>query len=211
VTVVSRVVVRRGATFALAALLLAACGTGSDETAGGRATAPAELPRSSAPRVLPTTAPPVYEPLPIPIVIPLDSYANEPVVEYGSIHIPKIGLDHKLYHGVTLHNIDLGPSHWPGTATPGQRGNAVIAGHRVTHSRPFLRVEELVAGDEVVFRVDGTRSTYRVTDSFVVAPQDTWIADQSKASTATLYACHPPGSETQRYVVQLALVSTGAA
>ncbi len=202
-------IARHGATFALAALLLAACGTTSDEPAGGRVTAPPQMPRPSAAQVPPTTALPVYEPLPIPIVIPLDSYANEPVVEYGSIQIPKIGLEHTLYHGVTLHNIDLGPSHWPGTATPGQRGNAVIAGHRVTHTRPFLRIEELVAGDEVIFRVDGARSTYRVTDSFVVAPQDTWIADQSTASTATLYACHPPGSEAERYVVQLALVATG--
>lgn len=194
----------------MAALLLGACGSGSGDDAGGRVTAPPELPRPPATQGPPPTAPAVYEPLPIPIVIPLDSYANEPVVEYGSISIPKIGLDHTLYHGVTLHNIDLGPSHWPGTATPGQRGNAVIAGHRVTHSRPFLRIEELVAGDEVIFRVDGTRSTYQVTNSFVVAPEDTWIADQSTASTATLYACHPPGSEAQRYVVQLALVSTSA-
>ena len=33
---------------------------------------------------------------------------------------------------------------WPGSAVPGQLGNAVFAGHRVTHTHPFLRINELV-------------------------------------------------------------------
>jgi sortase A len=139
--------------------------------------------------------------------MPLDSYADEPVVEYGSIEIPKIGLVHPLFEGVTLHNIDNGPSHWPGTATPGQRGNAVFAGHRVTNSQPFRRIDELVPGDEVIFRVKGVRSTYRVTGSLVVDADATWIATQTREATATLYACHPLGSTAQRYVVRLELVT----
>jgi sortase A len=147
--------------------------------------------------------------LPEPIGIPFDSYAPEPVVVYGSIEIPKIGLVHQTYEGVTLNNIDNGPSHWPGTAIPGQPGNAVFAGHRVTHDHPFRRIEELTPGDLVIFHVGGVRSTYRVTNSLVVQPDDTWIADQTQQRTATLYACHPPGSAVNRYVVQMALVSTG--
>ncbi|HEX2023367.1 MAG TPA: class E sortase [Acidimicrobiales bacterium] len=145
--------------------------------------------------------------LPRPVRIPDDPYAPEPVTEIGSIEIPRIGLVHPLFSGVTLHNVDRGPSHWPGSAMPGQRGNAVVAGHRATHSRPFSRIHELRAGDLVVFSVAGARSTYRVTDSLVVRPADTWIADQTEATTATLYACHPPGSETHRYVVRLELAT----
>jgi sortase A len=148
------------------------------------------------------------EPLPIPIAMPLDGDADEAVVPYGSIEIPKIGLAHPLFEGVTLNNIDEGPSHWPGTGTPGRRGNAVFAGHRVTHSHPFLRVDELAAGDQVIFHVAGVRSTYRVTETLVVQPEDTWIAEQTAESTATLYACHPPGSATNRIVVKMTLVST---
>lgn len=147
--------------------------------------------------------------LPEPIAIPADSYAPEPVVEYGSIEIPKIGLVHQLYEGVTLNNIDKGPSHWPGTAIPGHPGNAVFAGHRVTHDHPFLRIDELAPGDQVIFHIFGVRSVYRVTNSMVVLPEDTWIANQTQQPTATLYACHPPGSAENRYVVQMALVSTG--
>ncbi len=65
-----------------------------------------------------------------PISIPKDSYAPESIVELGTIEIPKIGLYHRTMQGVTLRNIDHGPSHWPGTALPGEPGNTVFAGHR---------------------------------------------------------------------------------
>ena len=38
---------------------------------------------------------------------------------------------------ITQESIDLGPSHWPGTAAPGGYGNVVIGGHRTLHTAPF--------------------------------------------------------------------------
>ena len=145
--------------------------------------------------------------VPAPIRIPDDPYAPEPVVEIGSIEIPRIGLSTRLFQGVTMHNIDRGPSLWTGSARPGQPGNAVVAGHRVSHGRPFRRIDELERGDAVSFTVDGTRTTYRVTGTRIVEPEDTWIANQTPAVTATLYACHPPGSVAYRYVVDLELAT----
>lgn len=166
-------------------------------------------PATSAPVLQSPLAPTTTIVRHIPVAIPDDSYADEPIVRYGSIEIPKIGLVHQLFEGVTLNNIDQGPSHWPGTAAPGEAGNAVFAGHRVTHDHPFRRLDELDPGDQVVFRVAGVRSTYRVTGTLIVGPDDTWIADQTAQPTATLYACHPPGSAAQRIVVKMALVSSG--
>jgi sortase A len=153
----------------------------------------------------PTQAPPGPR-LPEPVAIPRDPYAPERVVELGTIEIPAIGLTHRLFEGVTLNNIDRGPSLWTGSALPGQMGNTVVAGHRVTESQPFRRIDELVAGDTVIFTVGGTRSTYRVTGHLVVTPADSWIADQTTGYTATLYACHPLGSTAERYVVRLEMV-----
>lgn len=203
------VVVAAGIVFAVNACVAVRTGPATKVVVDAPLTAPPQLPLPSAAPAAPQPAPPttVVEPLPFPIAIPDDSYADEPVVEYGSIEIPKIGLSHATYEGVTLHNIDEGPSHWPGTAHPGQRGNAVFAGHRVTHSHPFRRVDELEPGDEVIFKANGVRSVYRVTATMVVWPDATWIADQTSEPTATLYACHPPGSAAQRYVVQMALAS----
>ncbi len=153
------------------------------------------------------TRPPPGPPLPEPVVIPADSYAPEPVTEIGSIEIPSIGLRHRAFQGVTLHNIDRGPSHWTGSALPGQVGNTVFAGHRATHSQPFFRIDALDPGDEVIFTLGGKRSTYRVTGHLVVDPSASWIADQTSAYTGTLYACHPIGSTAERYVVRLEMVT----
>ena len=145
--------------------------------------------------------------LPTPVRPPDNERAAEPVQEIGTIEIPKIGLSHRIFHGITMHNIDLGPSHWPGTALPGEVGNAVFAGHRVTKTRPFRNIDQLVEGDLVHFTVNGMRSTYTVTGHKVVTPKALDIVTQTPTPTATLFACHPPGSARYRYVVTLALVS----
>jgi sortase A len=142
-----------------------------------------------------------------PVAPPRSSYAPEPVQEIGTIEIPKIGLVHPVFHGITLRNIDHGPSHWPGTAMPGEVGNTVFAGHRVTHSHPFRNIDQLVAGDDVFFTVAGVRTHYVVTGHEVVAPSALRIVEPTPTPTGTLFACHPPGSARQRYVVRLALVA----
>lgn len=143
-----------------------------------------------------------------PVDVPNDPYAPEPVVKVGTIQIPKLGLVSDIYQGVTLRNIDLGPSHWPGTALPGLPGNAVFAGHRVTHTHPFRDIDQLVPGDKVIFTVAGVVSTYVVTGHEVVDPSDMAIVNQTAAATATLFACHPPHYATYRYVVHLVLSTT---
>jgi sortase A len=144
-----------------------------------------------------------------PVDVPDDPYANEPIRQIGTIEIPKIGLNHVIYHGITLRNIDLGPSHWPGTALPGESGNTVFAGHRVTHTHPFRNIDKLVNGDQVIFTVNGVRSVYAVTGHEVVTPKAVHIANPTATPTGTLFACHPPGSARYRYVVYLALLAGG--
>lgn len=140
-----------------------------------------------------------------PVTVPREPYAPEPIRQIGSIEIPKIGLTHTVWEGVTLRNIDNGPSHWPGTAMPGEAGNAVFAGHRVTHSKPFRNIDKLVEGDEVIFTIGDRRSVYRVVGHEIVTPKELRIVNQTAEPTATLFACHPPGSAKYRYVVHLVL------
>lgn len=174
---------------------------------------PAAAPTTAAPTTVPEAPAVLPAEAPAPKQPPADGRLRDggPVVQIGTIEIPKIGLVHAIYEGNTLTQIDHGPSHWPGTAMPGQRGNAVFAGHRVTHSRPFRHIDRLVPGDLVFFTVGGARSTYRVSDHQVVTPKDTWIINPTAAATATLFACHPPGSARYRYVVRLELLPAGTA
>ncbi|HZI38438.1 MAG TPA: class E sortase [Acidimicrobiia bacterium] len=175
-----------------------------DEPARAVEDDPVALARQVAPSTTTTTGP---APAASPVVPPRDAYAPEPVQEIGTIEIPKIGLRHKVFHGITLRNIDQGPSHWPGTAMPGENGNTVFMGHRVTHSHPFRRIHELAPGDEVIFTITGIRTVYAVTDSLVVTPKQLEITLPTATPTGTLFACHPPGSARQRYVVRLALLA----
>jgi sortase A len=174
------------------------------------ATLPAEELRAVVADRITTTTTTVATTVPTskPVDPPANAYADEPHIVIGTIEIPKLGLSVPLNQGISLKTIDRGPSHWPGTSLPGQAGNTVIAGHRVTHSKPFRHINTLVAGDEIIFTVDGVRSVYAVTDHEVVTPDATWIVSQTSDSRATLFACHPPGSARYRYVVRAALVTT---
>jgi sortase A len=155
-----------------------------------------------------TTVSAAAAPRTTPIAPPADPHAAVPVVKIGEIQIPKIGLVHPLFEGVTLTVIDKGPGHWPGSAVPGQLGNAVFAGHRVTHTHPFLRINELVPGDEIIFKMANGTSTYKVTGHKIVTPKDVHIVDPTPDATLTLFACHPPHQAIQRYVVLAAFVSS---
>jgi sortase A len=153
-----------------------------------------------------TTAPVVSR----PIDPPLNPRAKEPIVKIGEIHIPKIGLVHPVYEGVTLTVIDHGPGHWPGSAVPGQLGNAVFAGHRVTHSHPFRRIHEMAPGDDIIFKMQNGTFTYKMTGHQVVTPKDVHIVNPTTDATVTLFACHPPGSARQRYVIRGTFVGASA-
>jgi sortase A len=174
-------------------------------------TAPSTIAPTStvATTVAPTTAAPTTETLvsqpTAPIAPPPDPHAAEPQIQLGRIAIPKLGVDEPLYEGIRLTTLDLGPGHWPGTAMPGEVGNAVIAGHRTSHSAPFRYLDQLVPGDTIEFTTTAGVTTYEVTETMIVQPDAVWIVDPTPTATATLFACHPPGSVSQRIVVKLDL------
>lgn len=160
-----------------------------------------------------TTAP---EPEVVPVELrqpenpPAEAYAAEPHVVIGRIEIPRLGIDVALNQGISLTSIDRGPSHWPGTALPGEVGNTVVAGHRVTNTRPFRNIHELVVGDEMILTGEQGRFVYRVNATDVVTPDAMYIVNQTPEPTATIFACHPPGSARYRYVVTFDLVGPPA-
>lgn len=153
-----------------------------------------------------TTPASTLPPLPQPLDSPTNPNAKVPVNQIGSIEIPKLNMTQNVYEGVELTVLNVGPGHWPGTAMPGGYGNTVIAGHRVTHSKPFRNVDKLVAGDDIFVSTSQGRFNYKVKSVEIVYPKDIWIVDQTPGFQLTLFACHPPGSATQRIVVHGDLV-----
>ena len=217
-------------TVALASVALAGCG-GSDEPSVDAApevaaTAPpaTDAPTTSIARASSTTSTSTSTStttststststttttivLPQPVAPPLDEYGVEPVIEVGWIEIPAIDVVMTMYEGIRLTTLDYGPGHWPGSAMPGQIGNTVIAGHRTSKHKVFRNLDQLVPGDEIIFDgVDG-RHVYHVTGTEILGPEAMWIVDQTPAFTATLFACHPPGSTRERIVVHAELAT----
>ena len=210
---------------ALVGLLgLAACGTSADTNVAAptdtAAPATSAAPTTTVAVTLPVTDAPTTTAVPVTIATtttaaplpqpapPPDPNGSDPAMELGSIQIPRIGVDRPLWEGVTLKTLNRGPGHWPGTAMPGQVGNVVIGGHRVSHDKPFRNIDQLVAGDQIVMNFNGVANTYIVTGAQVVTPNDTWVINQTPEHTATLFACHPPGSTKFRYVVFAKLAGT---
>lgn len=146
----------------------------------------------------PTLAP--GESLPVPENIPPEDTV-EPEVVIGAIHIPKIAVLQTIYRGVTLPTLDKGVGWWPGTALPGNVGNVVLGGHRVSKKKPFRNLDQLQPGDEIYLSTEQGDYVYLVDRVFIVNPTDVWIIDQTNEATLTLFACHPPGSTRERIVV----------
>src|SRR5262249_38736964 len=145
--------------------------------------------------------------LPVPEAPPNDPYAPTPIVQIGTVEIPKIGLVHPVFEGITLTVIDHGPGHWPGSALPCQTGNAVFPGHRVTHSHPFLNLDQIAVGDKIIFHMRNYDCVYAATGTQIVVPTDLWVTDQTQQKTVTLIACHPKHSAAQRIVVKGKLIA----
>jgi len=169
------------------------------------ATVPVTVPRTTTTHPTPTTV--ALSKLPHPDPPPGDPYAATPIVQIGTIQIPKIGLVHPVFEGITLTVIDHGPGHWPGSAMPCQAGNTVFPGHRVTHTHPFLDLDLLSPGDQIVFHMPGRDCVYKVTGTQIVVPSALYVTDPTSTPTVTLIACNPKHSAAQRIVVKGSLVA----
>jgi sortase A len=161
-------------------------------------------------------------PLPVPVPPPADN-DPEPQQYFGRIEIPAIDVDSPFLEGIRLSTLDYGPGHWPCTAMPGDLGNVVVAGHRTSHNADFRRLDELQPGDEVIFDMDDSEGiptatvadpdavsgvyVYHVASVEIVPPDAMWIVSQGYRHEATLFACHPPGSVSERIVAHLDLYS----
>lgn len=109
---------------------------------------------------------------------------------------------------------DYAAIHLKGTGFPWQEeANVYLAGHRLGYPNTesflaFWDLDELQNGDEVfVEDADGTEYNYRVFDSFIVNPDDTWAIDPIPGKNIlTLQTCTLP-DYSQRLIVQAELVS----
>lgn len=119
----------------------------------------------------------------------------------GLIEIPRLDTSAIVEEGVSTLTLWKAVGHLPGTALPGQPGNAVLAGHRDTY---FSGLGDLKAGDLLNYKSPAATYSYRVESTRIVEPDDDSVLRNSKDATLTLITCYPfhyIGSAPQRYVV----------
>ncbi len=117
------------------------------------------------------------------------------------INIPKIGLDEVVVEGVGVEELKKGVGHYPDTKMPGETGNAAFAGHRTTYGHPFLRLDELVNGDEITITTKAGTFRYLVMEKKVVTPETIEVLDNTPDTRLTLTTCHPKYSAAERLIV----------
>lgn len=108
--------------------------------------------------------------------------------------------------GVRLVDLKRGVGHYPGTALPGQYGNASLAGHRTTYGAPFENLDRLKPGDPILIdTADGGHFEYVVDSQEIIRPDNVGVLsqpDDPKAALLTLTTCHPKHSTKRRLVVR---------
>lgn len=133
--------------------------------------------------------------------------ASDVGTELGVLTVEKLGLSAVVFEGVDGDTLKKGPGHMPGTAVPGQPGNAVISGHRTTYGRPFFDFDQLKPGDRIELETAIGVTVYEVRSTEIVEPTDVWVTEDRAGGWLTLTTCHPKFSARQRLIVFAEMVS----
>jgi sortase A len=115
-----------------------------------------------------------------------------------------------VYDSASQWALDNGVSHIPETSFPWSgtpQRNVYLAGHKLgwpgTDSHlVFYNLEDLGSGDEILLKNhQGHKYTYRVSETFVADPRDSWVMGQVRGrDMVTLQTCTGPGFEKRLIV-----------
>ena len=124
----------------------------------------------------------------------------------GRIEVPRLRLSALAREGVDVRTLRGSAGHVPGTALPGEPGNAAFAAHRDTFFRPLAGIRK---DDTVLVTTPDGVHRYRVFATRIVAPSDVSVLRSGQRSQLTLVTCYPfdyVGSAPQRFIVQAELI-----
>lgn len=158
---------------------------------------------------------PSYNVSATPIIV--DPNNSGPVGPEAKIIIPKINVEAPVVYDVesieekaVQEGLERGVVHYSTTPNPGEKGNAVIFGHSSSnilnkgkYKFAFLLLKSLETDDTFIIQKDGKRYVYKVYKKFVTNPQDlSVLAPTEREATMTLITCDPPGTSTNRLIIQ---------
>jgi sortase A len=120
------------------------------------------------------------------------------------LEAPEWALSFIVLEGATGNALAFAPGRLSGSARPGTPGHVVVAGHRDTH---FAFLENIAIGERLLLEAsDGTRRSYRVTETMIRDRQETDLIQPTASPTLTLITCWPFNAVTPggplRFVVR---------
>jgi sortase A len=145
------------------------------------------------------TAPPAPPAEPSKPALPLTMPLGEPI---GTLRVPRLGLSAVVAEGDDKPVLDNAAGHLPDTALPWNDGNAAVAAHRDGLFRPL---KDIKVGDTLHFDTVHGDFEYKVTERYVVEPDDIWVLNPTLGPTLTLISCYPfnfIGNAPKRFIVK---------
>lgn len=112
------------------------------------------------------------------------------------LKIPKIGVNESINNK----SIDYGIYYEPKSYLPG-KGTTILFGHRTLHGSPFLKLDQLQAGDKIYVEWPTIGNvSYSVLNSTVVDASYQMSVEQG--NNLFLITCYPLGSDAQRLIIR---------
>lgn len=134
------------------------------------------------------------------------------------VYAPRLGDEWTapVLPGVEAESLNrAGLGHYSSTQLPGEPGNFALAGHRQTYGAILWDQDTFVVGDPIYIQSSDGWYTYRVTETYVVSPDQSEVLapvpgspgeDPEDASVLTLTTCHPPYTTLDRMITHAELV-----
>lgn len=177
---------------------------------GGLLVVAALLMQGSPPPSPPTTTPGAVSSTTPPASAVVGSAAPPaagPIPDGFRVRVPRLRIDLPIAEGIVERDVDQQRTpegyafHLPGTAIPGQRGNAYVYSHARTGM--FLSLWDARVGDEVVIITPDARTLVYVVSEVRprVAPTDVSVAQPTAEERLTLQTSTGPAPADPRFVV----------
>ena len=170
------------------------------------------IPEETPARVLSEEAPPDYSLWSKERIAAYEESKKETTSDpLAILRIPKIGLEVAVLEGTDDLTLNRAVGHIEDTPKPGENGNVGIAGHRDGF---FRGLKDVVKGDTLELETLSGTQTYRVSDIWIVNPEDVYVLDPTPEPSITLVACYPfyfVGHAPHRYIVRATRSGTATA
>lgn len=122
-----------------------------------------------------------------------------------TLSIDNVLIEGRVFQGTSSQAMDSGFWHFPISKYPGQKGNAVIIGHRFLNLPPakdtFFNLDKVKIGDEIVLKHKEGEWRYIVTEIKVVDENDISVVKDTDDYRLTLITCTPLWTSEKRLVV----------